>query len=97
MRRKITRIPPVRTSLIIGALSAMLVLGFFLIIALVEIVNFALRDAQTLWINPLPIMETAMIAFGYFIATYLVALFACIMHNILARYGWGITVEVEDD
>lgn len=92
---RITRLPPFRTSIIGGLISAILVLGFVAVFSAMDMVTGMMSGRGGF--RAVPAAAYLLIAGGYFLATYFMLIFGCIIYNGLVRWTGGIKVEVEEE
>ena len=91
MKLRITRIPPVRASLTIAGVCAILILiatAIFTIQA--EMLRISGNKPKP------PYVDILLVAAGYFVAVYFIVLLFCLMYNMIAKKTGGLEIIVEE-
>ena len=91
MKLRITRIPPVRASLTIAGICAILIL---IVTAIVTLHAGMLRNSGN---TPKPpYIDILLVAAGYFVAVYFIVVFFCLIYNMIAKKTGGLEIIVEE-
>lgn len=91
MKMRITRIPPIRTGLIIAGVCAILLLLVAFVVTLADI----FLDHSIHRTSGISVQEEIMMAGGYFITAYFAVVFFCLLYNMIARWTGGFEIVVE--
>ena len=91
MKLRITNIPPIRASLIIA--------GIYAVLALITTIVFTIYAAVlgNTGNHPAPpYTEILLVAGGYFVVIYFFVVLFCLVYNMIAKRTGGIEVIVEE-
>ena len=91
MKLRIAKIPPVRASLTIAGVCAVLIL----IITTIITIYLVLLGNGT-HSHRAQLAQLLLVAGGYFVAVYFISVLCCLIYNIIAKRTGGIEIVVEE-